>query len=80
MASRYGDIFECGSGSYGYRGVERLVDMTDAADAIDEMHFIIQTLARQDPAVVQSAVDEFNRCKRGDKPWPAFMHSHDNSL
>jgi hypothetical protein len=80
VASRYADIFEAGLASPGYLGAERLVDMNDVADVIDEMHFIIQTLARQDPAVVQSAVEEFNRCKRGDKPWPSFMRNNESNL
>jgi hypothetical protein len=80
VASRYADIFEAGLGSPGYRGTERLMDMNDVADVIDEMHFIIQTLARQDPALVQSAVEEFNRCKRGDEAWPSFMRSNDSDL
>jgi hypothetical protein len=73
MAGTYSEIFEPGLTADGYRGIERLRDMNDVADVIDEMHFIIQTLARQDPAVVQSAASEFNSCKRGDKPWPPFM-------
>jgi hypothetical protein len=73
MAGTYSEIFEPGLTADGYRGIERLADMNDVAGVIDEMHFIIQTLARQDPAVIQTAVDEFNRCKRGDKPWPSFM-------
>jgi hypothetical protein len=74
-SNSYNDIFERSDGSYRYRGVEQLGDMNDASDVVDEMHFIIQTLARQDPAVIQRAVDEFHRCKRGDQPWPAFMGS-----
>jgi hypothetical protein len=47
-SNSHNDIFERNDGSYRYRGAEQLSGMNDASDVVDEMHFIIETLARQD--------------------------------
>ena len=54
-----------------YRGTDLLDDMGDAGEALDECFFIIRSTLND--AQIEEAICSFNRCSRGEHPWPSFM-------
>lgn len=56
-----------------YRGLDLLENMGDRAEAIEEMFFMIKFLTNNNESRILSAINEYYRCLRGEKPWPEWM-------
>lgn len=58
-----------------YRGMELIDNMGDAAEAIDELFFILQHVSRRwgGHVLIEEAIDLYGRCLRGELPWPDYM-------
>lgn len=63
-----------------YRGVDLLENMGDMHEAVEEMFFIINYMARENPffgerpmTKIERAREAYFRCLRKEEPWPDWM-------
>lgn len=56
-----------------YRGPDLLENMGDMAEAVEEMFFIIKSLANNNERAIMAASNAYYRCYRGEQPWPEWM-------
>lgn len=77
MAGSIGHCVEkSADGAWSYRGNRLLENMGDMAEGVEEMMFVILFIRQRwagGDTVVDEAIEEYFKCRRGEKPWPKYF-------
>lgn len=68
-----GSIKHCLNDDGTYRGVRLLENMRDMAEGVEEMMFVVLALTENDPEMLGAAQEFYNKCLRGERPWPKWF-------